>query len=161
MSHAPMLHLLCGKIASGKSTLAQHLAAETGGILISEDHWLGTLFADRMTSVPDYVRCAARLRQVMTPHVTGLLRVGVSVVLDFPANTPGTRVWMRDAAQDAGVDHRLHLLMPPDEVCLARLKARNAAGDHAFAPTEEQFHRISAHFTPPTPDEGFTVIRYD
>ncbi len=156
-----MLHLLCGKIASGKSTLAQRLTRDTGAVLISEDNWLATLFTDQMATLSDYVRCSARLHQVMAPHVTDLLRAGVSVVLDFPANTPDTRAWMRDAARDAGVDHRLHLLLPPDEVCLDRLRARNATGEDAFAPTQEQFHRISAHFAPPTPEEGFTIVRYD
>ncbi|NCE91845.1 AAA family ATPase [Pseudomonas sp. L13] len=33
----PTLHLLCGKIASGKSTLAKTLAAEHGAIVLSED----------------------------------------------------------------------------------------------------------------------------
>ncbi|KFF47391.1 MULTISPECIES: AAA family ATPase [Pseudomonas] len=34
----PTLHLLCGKIASGKSTLAKTLAAEHAAIVLSEDH---------------------------------------------------------------------------------------------------------------------------
>lgn len=34
----PTLHLLCGKIASGKSTLANRLAAEHAAIVLGEDH---------------------------------------------------------------------------------------------------------------------------
>jgi predicted kinase len=34
------LHLLCGLIASGKSTLAQQLASRPLTVLISEDAWL-------------------------------------------------------------------------------------------------------------------------
>jgi len=32
------LHLLTGKIAAGKSTLSATLAAETGGLVLAEDH---------------------------------------------------------------------------------------------------------------------------
>lgn len=37
------LHFLCGKIASGKSTLAKQLAKQPRTILLSEDEWLSTL----------------------------------------------------------------------------------------------------------------------
>ncbi|WP_420859897.1 AAA family ATPase [Marivivens marinus] len=154
----PMLHLFCGKIAAGKSTLAARIAEESGAVLISEDHWLAALYGDQMTSLADYVRCSTRLQAAMGPHVAGLLWAGVSVVLDFPANTPGQRAWMRRVLDDSGADHRLHLLTPPDAVCLERLHARNAAGDHPFAATEAQFAQVSKHFSPPTEDEGFTVV---
>lgn len=160
MSASPTLHLLCGKIASGKSTLTAELGRAAHTVVIAEDDWLGALFADEMTTVRDYVRAAEKLRRVMGPHVTALLNAGVSVVLDFPANTVETRAWMRHVLEGTGADHVLHLLDVPDEVCLARLNARNAAGDHAFAATEAQFRQITQHFAPPTPDEGFNVLRH-
>jgi len=44
----PTLHLLCGKIASGKSTLSAQLGALPGSVIISEDDWLATLYANEM-----------------------------------------------------------------------------------------------------------------
>lgn len=156
----PMLHMLCGKIASGKSTLAAALAAEDGAVLIAEDEWLGALFAGEMSSASDYVRCAAKLRTVMAPHIASLLNAGVSVVLDFPANTVEQRGWMRGVIDATGAAHLLHLLDAPDELCLARLRARNAAGEHPFAATDAQFRRFTKHFAPPAPDEGFTIVTH-
>lgn len=155
----PMLHMMCGKIAAGKSTLTARLAAE-GAVVIAEDDWLSALFADRMQDVADYVRCSARLRDAMGPHVAALLRAGVTVALDFPANTRDSRAWMRGIIDAAGCAHALHFLDVPDAVCLERLRARNAGGAHAFAATEAQFHRITRHFVPPAAEEGFTVIRH-
>ncbi len=40
----PTLHFLCGKLASGKTTLAQQIAKENHAVLISEDIWLSKLF---------------------------------------------------------------------------------------------------------------------
>ena len=34
------LHLICGKAASGKTTLARRLAAEHAAVLFCEDKWL-------------------------------------------------------------------------------------------------------------------------
>lgn len=52
----PVLHLMTGKIASGKSTLAKSLAAEDSAILLSEDQWLSRLYPDQVKSITDYVR---------------------------------------------------------------------------------------------------------
>ena len=53
---APVLRMLCGKIASGKPTLAARLANRPGTVLIVEDHWLSALFADQLFAGQDYVR---------------------------------------------------------------------------------------------------------
>lgn len=152
------LHLMCGKIAAGKSTLAAELSQQAGTVLIAEDAWLHALFGDQMGSAQDYVRCSKRLRQIMQPHVEALLNTGVSVVLDFPANTVETRVWLRELVATTRVAHRLHLLEVSDEVCLERLRMRNVSGQHPFRVTEAQFHNISMHFMPPTDEEGFNVV---
>lgn len=155
------LHMLCGKVAAGKSTLAAELARKPGTVLIAEDEWLSTLFGDQMRSVADYVRVSDRLRSVMGPHVAMLLRAGISVVLDFPANTVGLRGWMLGILEDAGADHVLHYLDMKDDVCINRLRVRNRAGTHQFAASDAQFHQINAAFVPPSAEEGFKVVRHE
>lgn len=156
----PTLHLLCGKIASGKSTLSAKLAASPHTLIISEDRWLAALYADQMQTVADYVQCASTLRSAMQPHLVALLKVGISVVLDFPANTRANREWMMDIITESGADHRLHYLKVSDEVCKTRLRARNAEGAHDFSASDQQFELITRYFAEPSPQEGFKVIEY-
>lgn len=156
----PVLHLLCGKIAAGKSTLAASLATAPATILIAEDEWLSTLYPGEIAALQDYVRCSARLRAVVGPHVAAVLRSGLSVVLDFPENTVAQRNWMRSIVDAAGVRHELHFLDVPDAVCKARLRARNASGEHAFAPSEADFDLFTSYFVPPADEEGFRVVRH-
>ena len=52
-------------------------------------------FAGDLKTIEDYGRLSARLRAAMGPHVVDILRQGLSVVLDFPANTVKNRDWMR------------------------------------------------------------------
>ena len=152
------LHLVCGKIAAGKSTLAASLGAASGTIVVAEDRWLARLYPDEQIDVADYVRHSTRLRSVMGPHVVDLLRAGVSVVLDFPANTIASRAWMRTLFEEAGVAHRLHHLDVADDVCRARLRARNASGAHDFTVTDAQFELFTRYFVAPAEEEGFDVI---
>lgn len=156
----PMLHLLCGKIGSGKSTLAAHLAGQPHTVLISEDAWLAALYPGEIAALPDYLHRAARLRHAMADHVPALLAAGLSVVLDFPANTVAQRAWARGLIDRAGVPHRLHFLDVPDAVCKGRLRDRNARGEHPFNTSDEQFDLISSHFAAPQDSEGFDVVRH-
>ncbi|WP_299828499.1 ATP-binding protein [uncultured Roseobacter sp.] len=159
-STSPTLHLLCGRVASGKSTLASQLGNSDGVIVIAEDDWLEALYSEELSSISDYGRCASKLRKVIGPHVVSLLNAGVSVVLDFQANTTGARAWMRGILEQTNAAHKLHVLDVPEEVCLARLNARNVRGDHPFAATEEQFWQISKHFVAPSLEEGFNIVMH-
>src|SRR5262245_26074287 len=100
---APTLYLLCGKIASGKSTLARQLASRPSTLLIGMDHWMSTLFPVENLTIEDFARLSARLRDAMGPHVVDILRQGLSVVLDFPANTVKWRTWLRSLIDEANV----------------------------------------------------------
>jgi predicted kinase len=155
----PTLHLVCGKIASGKSTLTSQLAQAPQTVRISEDSLLAQLYPGQIASLADYVACAARLRVAIAPLALQLLQAGVSVVLDFPANTPASRAWMREMFQQAGTPHVLHYLDVPDDECKARLRQRNASGLHPFSTSEAQFDDITRHFVPPATAEGFHVVR--
>ena len=65
LDHRPTLFLVCGKIAAGKSTLAQTLASGPSTLLLSEDHWLSTLYPEEVSTLDDYVRCSARLKKLL------------------------------------------------------------------------------------------------
>jgi len=157
---AAALHLIAGKIAAGKSTLAARLAREHGAILLSEDQWTAALWPGELTSLDAYLDRTSRLKSVLGPHVTALLKAGLTVVMDFPANTPKQRAWLRSLFEDAGAAHVLHFLDVDDAVCKARLRARNAAGQHAYAPSEAEFDLFTRYFAPPGPDERFNLMTY-
>ena len=161
MSGVPTLHMICGKIAAGKSTLAAQLSTRPKHLLVSEDAWLSALFADEMSTGGDYLRCSGKLQKAIGPMVVDVLGAGVSVVMDYPGNTIAQRAWMRGLAKQAGALHQCHVLNPPDAVCLERLQARNASGAHAFSATEEQFKRFAKHFVLPTPAEDLACVYYD
>lgn len=158
---APILYLVCGKIGAGKSTLAQHLAASSKTVLVSEDDWLAQLYPEEINNLSDYVRCTGRFRNAVAGHIEALLRAGLSVVLDFPANTPASRQWAKTVFEKTGVTHELHFLDIPDETCKARLRERNAVSLHPFTATsDDDFDVITSYFVPPSADEGFNVIRH-
>jgi len=152
------LHMLCGKIAAGKSTLSAKLGEAEKMIVISEDRWIDRLYGPELRTIADYFERSDRLRATLAPHIVDLLRAGVSVVLDFHANTLGSRAWMRALFEEAGASHQLHFLDIPDEVCRARMHARKAAGGSGVSDAE--FDHITSYFAPPDESEGFNVIRY-
>lgn len=157
---APTLHLMCGKIASGKSTLAQLVAEEHRALVLSEDQWLSRLYPEQIKSVADYLRCARQIRGVLGTLVIDVLSAGVSVVLDFPANTVADRQWLRGLADTAKVPHCLHYLAVDEDTCRARLHARNALAEHEFAASDAEFDLISSYFQVPEVGEELKIVMH-
>ncbi len=154
----PTLHFLCGKMASGKTTLSGQLAERYNAILICEDKWLQQMFPTEIASFDDYLKYSKRLKAVVAPHVQELLLKGMSVVLDFPANVPATRAWMRSIFESAKAKHVLHFVDTPNERCIEQLHKRNRekpAGSMEM--TVEQFEYITSLFVPPDESEGFDI----
>lgn len=161
MTTRATLFFLCGKMAAGKSTLASALARQENAVLLVQDELLGTLYPGEIVDIPEFVKCSARLRTALTPHIHSLLLRGVSVVLDFPGNTKAQRSWFRELFEGARVGHELHFIDVPDKVCKAQLKERSKKlpAESAWT-TDAEFDAITAYFQAPTPEEGFNVIRH-
>jgi predicted kinase len=157
------LHFICGKAASGKTTLARELAARHAAVLFCEDEWL-TLLEARIDSLADFVRRAKRLRGAIGPLAVRLLQLGVPVVFDFAGNTVNDRAWVRSIFESANADHLLHYIVASDESCKARLRLRNETkpeGIYFGFVGEDRFDEVTRYFAPPSDRENFRVISHE
>lgn len=152
------LHFICGKMAAGKTTLSMELEKEHNAILICEDKWLQKLYPREITNFEDYLKYARRLREIIIPHVKSILSKGISVVLDFPANVPVQREWMKQIYIETDADHVLHYLDVSNEKCIEQLKKRNIEKpEGSMEMSIEQFEQITALFVEPREEEGFNI----
>ena len=161
MSDPATLIFFCGKMAAGKSTLARRLAEERQALLLVQDEFLERLFPGDITDVTSYVRYSTRVWNVVLPLTCSVLMRGVSVVLDFPANTKKQRAWFRQIIDRAQVGHELHFIEASDATCKRRLRERSRTLPEGSPWTSEaEFDAVTAYFQPPDDNEGFNLIRH-
>lgn len=156
------LYIFCGKMASGKSTLAKQISEQNSVVLISEDVLLGTLYPDEIVDVSSYVQFSGKVKSALRPILVDLLRNGVSVVLDFPANTVNQRRWIKDILVQADAHHEFHYLNSSHAICKAQLRERAIKEPERHATdTAEMFDAITIYFEPPASDEGFEIVCHE
>jgi predicted kinase len=162
MSTAAKLTFFCGKMAAGKSTLARELALKEHAVLLVQDDFLEALYPGEITDIPAFVKCYSRLRDALTPHICALLSKGISVVLDFAANTTTQRAWFRELIDRANGEHELHFVDVSDALCKSQLRERSKARPAGSPWTAAaDFDTINAFFQPPSENEGFKVFRHE
>jgi predicted kinase len=120
MSEARLL-LTCGLPAAGKTTLARQLAAARSALRLTQDEWLIALGSNPWdASIRDKVDHELwRLAQEV-------LRLGLSVVLDFGLWARTERDEMRSTARGLGVGVELHYLDVSTDELWRRIEARNS-----------------------------------
>jgi predicted kinase len=153
---------MCGKMASGKSTLARELAAQENAVLLVQDELLNHLFPGEITDISEFVKYSSRLKNALGPHICALLSKGISVVLDFPANTRAQRAWFRELFERANAEHQLHYVDASDALCKRQLKGRSEDLPACSRwTTDAEFETITAYFQPPSEEERFNLIRHE
>jgi len=156
------LYFMCGKMAAGKSTYARGLARTKNAVLLVQDEFLDALYPGEIRSIQDFVKYSARVREALSLHIRDLLSRGVPVVLDFPGNTRAQRRWFRELFEGANVEHELHFIDAPDDLCKRQLRQRSAGLPAGSAwTTDAEFDAITAYFQVPAEDEHFNVIRHE
>ncbi|WOB42207.1 ATP-binding protein [Thermoleptolyngbya oregonensis NK1-22] len=158
MNQMGTLIFFCGKMGSGKSTLSCKIAKELNAILLSEDEWLSTIYPEEIKNFDDYVKYSRRLRSVLKNHVRSIIKAGISVVMDFPANTVNQRAWFKEILLSENIPHQLIYLDVDDETCLEGIRKRRETNpERSQFDTEDVFHHVTSFFQPPSVDEGFWI----
>jgi predicted kinase len=156
------LYFMCGKMAAGKSTYARELAQAKNAVLLIQDEYLDTLYPGEIRNIQDFVKYSARVRDSLYLHIQDLLSRGVSVVLDFPGNTRVQRQWFRGIIEGVNVEHELHFIDAPDDLCRRQLRQRSANLPAGSAwTTDVEFDAITVYFQAPAEDEKFHVVRHE
>ena len=120
------------------------------------------MFPGEIVGISTFFDRSSRLRNALAPHICALLSKGISVVLDFPANTREQRAWFREILARAQVEHELHFIDAPDPLCKHQLKERSSglpAGTRWT--TDAEFDAITAYFQPPAEEERFNLVRHE
>jgi predicted kinase len=161
------LIFFCGKMGAGKSTLSLKISQELNAILLSEDDWLSNLYPEEIKNFDDYLKYANRLKPLLKTHLRNILNSGVSVVMDFPANTKNQRAWFKDIFLTESIPHRLIYIEVDDKICIEQIAKRRESNPERSAlrssaslsqfDTEEVFRHVTSFFQPPSADEGFSI----
>jgi len=130
------IHLIVGPVGAGKSTFAQQLCREGGGVRLTLDEWMTRLFSkDRPQAglMAWYVERTRRCIEQIWALTESLLRVGVDVVLEI-----GLLQRMEREALYARVDAQgwvltLYVLDAPRELRRDRVARRNLERGATFS----------------------------
>ena len=113
--------LTCGLPGAGKTELARQLAADRRAVRLTGDEWLWAI-----GSTPWDASTQDKVESELWRLAQELLRLGVSVVLDFGLWARSERDEMRSAARGLGVGVELHYLDVPTHELWRRVEARNS-----------------------------------
>jgi predicted kinase len=115
------LILTCGLPGAGKTELAKQIATDRSAVRLTKDEWLWALGA-----TPWDEPTREKVEHELWRLAQELLRLGVSVVLDFGLWVRIERDELRAAARELGVGVELHYLDVSGDELWRRIEGRNS-----------------------------------
>ena len=153
------IHLICGKICSGKSFYARALAREERAVILSCDGVM-TLFP-RLEGDAAYAQVSEKVKAYLLAQAVDIARCGAGVILDWG-------FWSKDEREKTGAffaDRQLpvqwHYLDISAERWEENIQKRNAApGPSDYLVDEGLKQKCLANFQPPdsAEREGWRVV---
>lgn len=150
------IHLIYGRLCSGKTTLAGKLAEQERAVILSCDELMLALFPDDGLGSA-YEEISTRVREYLWKKAFELNAAQVNVVLDWG-------FWSRAARQDAlsrcrerGIPVVRHLISIPDEEWHRRIEKRNQAVRQGlrkdYLVDEGLYRKFLSRYEAPSEDE--------
>jgi predicted kinase len=153
----PTVHLICGYLGAGKTSLARRLERELPAVRFTHDEWMVRL-CGRDPPVEKFEECFQRVSAIIDSRWPKYLRLGVDVVLDLNFWTRQQRNMVRDLTAELGAASRLYYLHCSDEVAWERIERRNADEKGSLYIARNTFEVLKSRFEPLGPDEVHIAI---
>jgi len=150
-----MVTVLCGRVAVGKSFLAEQMK-QAGTLVLSCDDMMLTLF-EHCLGPENHDKMALRCLKYLFSVAIQEAKLGRDVVVDYGMWLRRERDLAREIFQQAGLDYRFLLVETEEETRLRRLKRRNEGlrnvGRRVYLIEGELLARMDAKWQPIGSDE--------
>jgi predicted kinase len=154
------IHLICGSTGAGKTTYANRLSDEVGGIVFSIDQWMTALFWMDSPSPIEAAWSMERVRRCNDQIWTVAAQVasrGTPCILDLGFTRLKERSEIVVLARAIGLSAQLHVLDVPLAERWRRVQSRNAEKGEThqlqFAVTRGMFDFVETLWEPPDDKE--------
>lgn len=149
------VHLICGKLCSGKTRYAGKLQALTGAVCLSCDEIEYDLFHHELGERYDAV--AADIKRYLHKKAVEIARAGCPVILDWGFWQRAERTAASAYYRSAGIPFEWHYVEVSDSDWQRNIAARNAAvaaGETTdYAIDAGLLEKMQSLFEPPAPEE--------
>ena len=147
--------LLCGKIASGKTTYAQRISSEENAVILSVDEITIGILGGELGEQHDAI--AERTQRYLFAKSLEILHAGANVLLDWGFWTKERRKAARSFYESQGIACEFHYIDLEDETWQTNIMLRNqavlAGSTDAYYVDEGLRNKLEAAFEVPHPNE--------
>jgi predicted kinase len=156
---APAVALVVGGTGAGKTTFAARFAGDVGGLLVSIDDWVDTLYASDKPPEPGFDWYMERIGRIETQirAVAGrLVALAVPVLLDLGFTARAHRAAWIAWARELGAEPWIYYVDVPADQRWRRVEQRNRdrGSTYRLDVNRGMFDFMEARFEPPTADEA-------
>ena len=151
-----MIHLICGKICSGKSWYARELAKQENAVILSTDELTWDLTNNEQG--PGYDAFARRCNGYLRKKAGQIAAVGCNVVLDWGFWTRADREEIAEYFAERNLPIQWHYIDVPEEIWAENIRRRNdrvlrGEGGSDFFVDEGLKEKVLSLFEIPKKDE--------
>lgn len=154
------VHLLCGYMGFGKSTIARRLAAQYGAVILNDDEFIRELFG-RDLPEPEFTAAHDKVTAFTWKLGERIVCAGGNVIFD-------RGFWSRKSRADAveRIRHfcdsiQFHQIECDMETAKQRVLNRSKTDADALYIDETTFDKLARFYEPIGPDEKLDVIYYN
>lgn len=156
------VYILCGKIASGKTTYAEELKEKSKAIILSCDELMLKVFDHCLG--PKHDETVDKISKYFYKKALELIEIDIDVIID-------NGYWTRDERRKAmnfftsrNIEIELLYIKADEAERLKRLEKRNAelkgSTERQFIISEALRIKLDAKFEEPTEEEDYKIINY-
>ena len=136
LPNTDLVHLICGSTGAGKTTYAQAMADDVGGICFSIDEWMVTLFgndAPKDLTPAWFAPRVSRCEMQMWAMALRLGQQGIPSILDLGFQRREHRQKFASLIEASQFSAKLHVLDVDASVRWERVQSRNSAPGKTFS----------------------------
>lgn len=154
----PTIHLLCGRIGSGKTTFAKKLEQEIGAVRFTHDEWVCRLYGHAPPE-KDYGEIFIRVENQIWIAAAEAVNIGRDVILDFGFFTRESRDVARDRAAASAVAKFYYVSCQRQIARRRTLERSEDPPPDALWIDRRAYDKLDALFEPMQKDEEYVDVR--